>query len=69
MRVIITIRELIDRGVWPKAAGLLGVSEYVVNEGQIEPDSKVWLTSEQAFDLGLIRMNDDYAIEIMREEA
>jgi hypothetical protein len=67
MMVIITVGELIDKGLWVRAAEMLGVSAYAVNEGQVERGHQVWLSSTQAFELGLIKMNDDYSVEVIKE--
>jgi hypothetical protein len=67
VKVVITVGELIDKDLWFRAAELLGVSEYAVNEGQVSSDHQVWLSPGQAFELGLIKMNDDYSIEIVKE--
>lgn len=69
MRVIVTAGELIDRGVWTKACEVLGIHEWAVNEGQIDRDDEMTISSTAAFQLGLIKMNDDGSIEIKEEES
>jgi hypothetical protein len=68
MMIVITVGELVEKGLWVKAAELLGISEYAI-EGLLSSDQRAWLSSDQAFELGLIKMNDDYSMEIMREES
>ncbi|HET7846973.1 MAG TPA: hypothetical protein VFL72_05730 [Acidimicrobiia bacterium] len=63
MRVIITVRELIDRDLWWKACEVLGTSEWAINEGQIDPADELKIESTEAFKIGLIKMNDDYTIK------
>lgn len=63
MRVIVTVRELIDRDLWVKACEVLGLNPYAVSEEQIDPDDELKIESTQAFEIGLIKMNPDYTIE------
>lgn len=62
MRVLITVGELIDRDLWVRAAELLGFNPYAVSEGQIDHGDEITIPSTQAFQLGLIRMADNYEV-------
>jgi len=62
MRIVITVGELIDRGRWEQACGVLGLGEWVVSEGQMDRDDELVIEASEAFRIGLIQMNDDYSI-------
>ena len=53
MKIVITARELMDRGVWAKACGLTRISFWAVSEGQMDTADEVTLTEDQAARLGL----------------
>lgn len=54
MRVLITARELFDRGLWNQACELAGLSSWAVNEGQMDMDDEVSLSAMAADKLGLL---------------
>lgn len=58
IKVSVTARELLDQGAWLKACELLGISEWAVNEGQMDGDDVVELTIDQAVTLGLVGLPD-----------
>lgn len=57
MEIIVktTPGELIEKWLWEDACKLLGISEWAVNEGQLNSDEVITLTEEQAKTIGLIR--------------
>lgn len=69
MRIIITPGELIDRGIWLKSCEVLGISEWAVSEGQIDRDTEMAIEVSEAFELGLIKMNDNGSIQFKEEES
>lgn len=54
MKIIITPRELINRGLWEKACEITGVNLWAVSEGLTDSDSEIFLTEEQAQQIGVI---------------
>jgi len=54
MKVLITGRELLDRGVWDQACDMLGMNVWAINEGQMDSTEELTLTEEQAQELGIL---------------
>lgn len=54
MRIVITAREALDKGVWLEICNLKGFSEWAINEGQMEPEEEIELSEEEARKLGLL---------------
>ena len=52
--LLITARELFDRGLWTEACRVKGISEYAVNEGQLDMDENIELNLAQAQELRLV---------------
>lgn len=50
----ITAKEIIDLGVWDKFCYLTGINAWAVAEGLMSSDETLWLTQEQAKELGII---------------
>ncbi len=55
MKVIITGREALDKGVWIALCELLGWNEWAINEGQMEETEDIILTEDEARKLRLIK--------------
>jgi hypothetical protein len=55
MRITTTPAELVAAGCWQQACDLTGISEWAVNEGQMNSDTEITLTEAQASELGLTR--------------
>lgn len=55
MKIVCTIRELMDRGVWPETSREAGFNEWALNEGLFNEEYEIELTEEQAAKIGLIR--------------
>lgn len=54
MKIVITAREALNRGVWIELCAMLGVNEWEVYEGLASDATEFDLTPEQAEKLGLI---------------
>lgn len=54
-KVIITVKEAIDKGIWIELTELLGINPWAYNEGLISGDHGIELTEEQALELGLMK--------------
>jgi hypothetical protein len=54
MKIVLTVREAKDRGLWDGVCDQLHISAWAVNEGQMDNDDEVTLSEEQAIELGLI---------------
>lgn len=54
MRIIITAKEAIEKGIWDDVADIAGYNVWALNEGMDE-DEQISLTEEQAKRLGLIK--------------
>lgn len=56
VKITITARELLDRGLWDQACELIGLNVWAINEGLMDSSDEVTLTQEQAQKLGLLSM-------------
>ena len=54
MKVILTPRELMDRGKWDKACEVLGYNPWCVNEGQMDSDKEIVMTIETMTEIGIV---------------
>lgn len=52
--ITITVKEICDRHLWEEACDILGINEWSLNEGCIEYDEVLFVSYEQACELGLI---------------
>ena len=59
MWVQITIKEIVDRGLWEKFCRVTGMSFYARNEGMAYPDDVVELDEKQALEIGLLTEQGD----------
>ncbi len=57
MEIIITAKELIDKGIWDEACELLGINIGAVNAGLMSSDYRLSFTQEQANKIGLLDLN------------
>ena len=55
MKIIVSAREVMDAWAWEEACKMLGINEWAVNEGLMDPDEPLEFTEEQAIELGLIK--------------
>lgn len=55
MKVKVTARELIDKGLWDDVCELTGLSVWCVNEGLMDSSEEVELTEAQAKQVGLLK--------------
>lgn len=53
MRIQITIKELIDKGIWQKFCNLKGWNEWCISEGLANYDETIILTIEECKQLNL----------------
>ena len=56
MKVIVSVAELMSRGLWLKAVEALDLRE-AVNAGRVKGDTPLELTGEQAWEIGLLALN------------
>lgn len=54
MTITVTVSTLFERGLWLKACDITGISEWAVNEGQMDSNDTVTLSEVQAKELGII---------------
>jgi len=54
VKLIITAREALDRGIWDKLCNFKGINRWAINEGLIDDDDEIVLTEGEARSLGLI---------------
>lgn len=50
----VTVRELMDLGLWIEVCDELGINEWAVNEGRMSSSEEVEMTLEQALAVGLV---------------
>ena len=53
MKVVVTVRDIIERGLWEKVCELKGLNGWAVAEGLIDEDDEIVLTEEEAKEIGL----------------
>lgn len=58
MKIIITAREIMDKGLWKDVCRMFGYNEWAVNEGLMSEDDEIILTNSQAIELGLLQSMD-----------
>lgn len=54
MLIVLTVREILDRGLWKDVCDLRRVNEYAVKEGLIDTADVFRFTETEAVSLGLI---------------
>jgi len=54
MKIIVTAKELMDKGLWESFCEKKGINLHAVNEGQMDSDERILLSNEEANELGLI---------------
>jgi hypothetical protein len=55
MKVVVTVEELFNKGVWIEACNMLGLNDWAVAEGLMGYKDELTLTEEQARTLGVIK--------------
>ena len=55
MKVLVTVEELIDSGMWETFCKPRGINVWAVNEGLIEDDEEFVLSEDEAKKYGLIK--------------
>ncbi len=58
MRIVVTVREIMDRGVWLEFCRIRCINEWAVNEGLLDSDAEFTLTALEAQRLGLLPDRD-----------
>ena len=53
MKIIITAREALEKGIWDDLCDLKGFNVWAVNEGQMDGNEEITLTEEEAQKLGI----------------
>jgi len=59
IRVTITGREALDKGIWTQLCDLLGINEWAINEGLLDREEEIILTEDQARLLGLLPKKEE----------
>ncbi len=57
MRIIVTAKELVDKGIWDKSCDITGYNPYSLREG-MDLGTEIEFTEEQAIRLDLIKLED-----------
>ena len=47
MKLLITVRELIDMGIWEKVCDMKGINPYALSEGLMSEDEEIELSPEE----------------------
>jgi len=55
LKIIITAREALDKGIWDALCDLKGIKVWAINEGMMDDTEEITLTEEEAETLGLIQ--------------
>lgn len=59
MKIIITIGEIRDHGLWQEYCELTGTNEWAVSEGLLESDQEITLDEKQVEKLNLLEHIND----------
>lgn len=54
MKILITVEEAINKGIWTGICEIKGINEWAIKPGSIDIHEKIELTEEEARGLGLI---------------
>ena len=54
MKITITAREALDKGIWDKLCDLKGINVWAINKGLMDSTDEITLTLLEAEELGLI---------------
>lgn len=54
MKVILTVTEIMDRGLWIEFCEMKGINEWSVNEGRLDGEEEFVFSKEEAQKLGLL---------------
>jgi len=55
VEIVVTFREIMDKGMWDKFCEMKGLNVWCVNEGLADSDEKVELTEDEARKLGFLK--------------
>jgi hypothetical protein len=69
MRILVTVNELIERGLWDEVCEERGINVWAVNEGLMDSDEEFVFTQKEASALGLIPHGETYREESVSQEA
>lgn len=58
MKIIITVQEAFDLGIWEQVCDKRGYNYYAVSEG-LNKETEIDLTKEEAIELKIITENDN----------
>lgn len=53
MKIVITVDEAIDLGIWESFCKMRGISEWALNEGLMNLNEEITLSKQEAVDLGI----------------
>lgn len=54
MKIVITAKEALEKGIWEDLCKLKGYCVYCIKEGKMPSDEEIALTEQEAKELGLI---------------
>lgn len=54
MKITMTVREIMDKGLWLEVCQMKGISEWAVNEGRMNSNEEIILSENEAQRLRLI---------------
>jgi hypothetical protein len=52
MKLVLTAREALDRGIWTQLCELKGLNQYAINEGMMDDSQEIELNDAEARELG-----------------
>lgn len=55
MELNLTVKEVVDRGIWEEVCKLKGINEYVLNEGLMDSEDVITLNENEAKKLNIIK--------------
>lgn len=55
MKIILTLKELIDKHNWDKVCEVFGLNPWCINTGLASGDEEQVITEEQAKEIGIIK--------------
>lgn len=54
MKITLTAREILDKGIWDEFCEMRGINPWAMNEGQMDSSEEFTFTEKESKKLGLI---------------
>jgi hypothetical protein len=58
VKITLTAREILDRGIWEEFCEMKGINVWAVNEGRMDTNEEFTFTEEEAYTLRILKRPD-----------